>query len=170
MKLWQKTAVKSNTSQNVDHFTVGKDRELDIFLAKYDIQGSLAHITMLSEVGLLPEADLQPLQLALKKLYRQAIKGTLIIEDGIEDIHSQVEFLLTQQLGDLGKRIHAGRSRNDQVLVDLKLFFRAEIREITEKVSVLAKTLLQQSDKYQEVLMPGYTHLQAAMVAITSRL
>jgi argininosuccinate lyase len=165
MKLWQKTALKSNTAQNVDQFTVGKDRELDLFLAKYDIQGSLAHITMLSEVGLLPQTDLEPLQIALKKLYRQAAKGTLIIEDGIEDIHSQVEFLLTQQLGDLGKRIHAGRSRNDQVLVDLKLFFRAEIREITEKVGILAKTLLQQSDKYQEVLMPGYTHLQAAMVS-----
>jgi argininosuccinate lyase len=165
MKLWQKTALKSNTAQNVDQFTVGKDRELDLFLAKYDIQGSLAHIIMLSEVGLLPKNDLEPLQIALKKLYRQAAKGTLIIEDGIEDIHSQVEFLLTQQLGDLGKRIHAGRSRNDQVLVDLKLFFRAEIREITEQVCVLAKTLLQQSDKYQEVLMPGYTHLQAAMVS-----
>jgi argininosuccinate lyase len=165
MKLWQKTALKSNTAQNVDQFTVGKDRELDLFLAKYDIQGSLAHIIMLSEVGLLPKTDLQPLQIALKKLYRQAAKGTLIIEDGIEDIHSQVEFLLTQQLGDLGKRIHAGRSRNDQVLVDLKLFFRAEMREITEQVCVLAKTLLQQSDKYQAVLMPGYTHLQAAMVS-----
>ncbi len=165
MKLWQKTTSKSNTAQNVEDFTVGNDREMDLFLAKYDIQGSLAHIVMLSEVGLLSKTDLVPLQNALQKMHQQAAKGLLTIEDGVEDIHSQVEFLLTQQLGDLGKRIHAGRSRNDQVLVDLKLFFRAEIREITQQVADLTKILLQQSDKYQTVLMPGYTHLQAAMVS-----
>jgi argininosuccinate lyase len=165
MKLWQKTTSKSNTAQNVEDFTVGNDREMDLFLAKYDIQGSLAHIVMLSEVGLLSKTDLGPLQNALQKMHQQAVKGMLTIEDGVEDIHSQVEFLLTQQFGDLGKRIHAGRSRNDQVLVDLKLFFRAEIREITNKVADLTKILLQQSDKYQTVLMPGYTHLQAAMVS-----
>jgi argininosuccinate lyase len=165
MKLWQKTTSKSNTAQNVEDFTVGNDREMDLFLAKYDIQGSLAHIVMLSEVGLLSKTDLVPLQNALQKMHQQAAKGLLTIEDGVEDIHSQVEFLLTQQFGDLGKRIHAGRSRNDQVLVDLKLFFRAEIREITQQVADLTKILLQQSDKYQTVLMPGYTHLQAAMVS-----
>ena len=160
MKLWQKDF---STHQAVEAFTVGRDREMDLRLAPFDILGSLAHTQMLSEVGLLESVENQELSIALKKLYRETIEGNFVITEGVEDVHSQVEFLLTQQLGDMGKRIHSARSRNDQVLVDLKLFFRSEIRTITEGVSVLFNTLIAQSEKYKNVLLPGYTHLQVAM-------
>ncbi len=160
MKLWQKGF---STDKAVEHFTVGRDREMDARLAPYDILGSLAHIRMLSEVGLLDESDYNALSKSLRQFYKKAEKGTFEIEEGIEDIHSQIEFMLTTELGDMGKRIHSARSRNDQVLVDLKLYFRAEIKEITEGVFSLFKTLQKQSEKYKNVLMPGYTHLQIAM-------
>ena len=160
MKLWQKDF---STNQAVEAFTVGRDREMDLRLAPFDILGSLAHIKMLSEVGLLEEAEYQSLSLYLKQLYHEAVAEKFEITEGVEDVHSQVEFLLTQQLGDMGKRIHSARSRNDQVLVDLKLFFRAEIRSVTEGVTSLFDTLIAQSEKYKNVLLPGYTHLQVAM-------
>jgi argininosuccinate lyase len=160
MKLWEKgTAV----NEGIEKFTVGKDRELDIYLAPYDILGSMAHVTMLESVGLIEKDELPVLLDALKKLYRQATDGNFIIENGVEDVHSQVEFLLTQELGDLGKKIHGGRSRNDQVLLDLKLFTREEIREIVNATSELTDTLLAKSEQHKNVLMPGYTHLQIAM-------
>ena len=160
MKLWQKDF---STNQAVDTFTVGRDREMDLRLAPFDILGSLAHTQMLLEVGLLEEAEHQALSVALKQLYADAIAEKFEITEGVEDVHSQVEFLLTQQLGDMGKRIHSARSRNDQVLVDLKLFFRAEIQSVTEGVTSLFDTLIAQSEKYKNVLLPGYTHLQVAM-------
>ncbi len=160
MKLWQKDF---STNQAVEAFTVGRDREMDLRLAPFDILGSLAHTQMLSEVGLLEDAEYQALSIVLKQLYRDAVAEKFEITEGVEDVHSQVEFLLTQQLGDMGKRIHSARSRNDQVLVDLKLFFRAEIRSVTEGVTSLFDTLIAQSEKYKNVLLPGYTHLQVAM-------
>lgn len=160
MKLWQKNI---STDKAIEKFTVGRDTEMDLRLAPFDILGSLAHITMLSEVGLLDKADFEVLAQSLKALYHQTIKGDFRIEDGVEDVHSQVEFLLTQELGDMGKRIHSARSRNDQVLVDLKLYFRAELKTVTEGVENLFKVLQEQSEKYKNVLLPGYTHLQIAM-------
>ncbi len=160
MKLWQKDF---STNQAVEAFTVGRDREMDLRLAPFDILGSLAHTQMLLEVGLLEEVEFQALSVALKQLYRDAVAEKFEITEGVEDVHSQVEFLLTQELGDMGKRIHSARSRNDQVLVDLKLFFRAEIRSVTEGVTSLFDTLIAQSEKYKNVLLPGYTHLQVAM-------
>lgn len=160
MKLWQKN---SSTDKSIEQFTVGLDREMDLRLAPFDILGSLAHIQMLSEVGLLETIDYQSLSSVLKKLYAHAAMGNFRIDEGIEDVHSQVEYLLTQELGDMGKRIHSARSRNDQVLVDLKLYFRAEIQAITEGVVSLFEVLQAQSEKYKDVLMPGYTHLQVAM-------
>jgi argininosuccinate lyase len=160
MKLWQKDF---STDKGVETFTVGRDREMDLRLAPYDILGSLAHITMLSEVGLLEKNELGVLSEVLKKLYQKAQSGDFVIDEGVEDVHSQVEFLLTHELGDMGKRIHSARSRNDQVLIDLKLYFRAEIREIVEQITTLFTTLQQQSEKYKAVLLPGYTHLQVAM-------
>jgi len=162
MKLWQKD---TQINQQIENFTVGRDRELDLWLAEYDILGSLAHIEMLESINLLEKEELNQLQQALKKLYKKAIKGDFIIEDGIEDVHSQVELLLTQQLGDVGKKIHSGRSRNDQVLVDLRLFFRAEIKSLAETTNDLFETYLELSNKHQATLMPGYTHLQVAMVS-----
>jgi argininosuccinate lyase len=160
MKLWEKgTAV----NEAIEKFTVGKDRELDVYLAPYDILGSMAHVTMLGSVGLIEKDELPVLMGALKKLYNQANSGNFVIEEGVEDVHSQVEFLLTQELGDLGKKIHSGRSRNDQVLLDLKLFTREGIREIVSTTGELIDTLLAKSEQHKNVLMPGYTHLQIAM-------
>ncbi|MDR0976607.1 MAG: argininosuccinate lyase [Prevotellaceae bacterium] len=159
-KLWEK-----NTSVNdeIDRFTVGRDREMDLYLARYDVLGSMAHTTMLQSIGLLTEAELNTLLTELRHIYRAAEAGTFVIEEGVEDVHSQVELLLTRRLGDVGKKIHSGRSRNDQVLLDLKLFTRAQIREVTELTTELFDTLIAQSEQYKEVLMPGYTHLQIAM-------
>ncbi len=160
MKLWDK-GIEVNKA--IEKFTIGKDRELDLYLAKYDILGSIAHIKMLGYVSLISEDELTVLTEALKKLYKTAADGQFIIEEGVEDIHSQVEFMLTKELGDIGKKIHAGRSRNDQVLLDLKLYTRDAIREIVSSVDDLAEILLHNSEKFKDVLMPGYTHLQIAM-------
>lgn len=163
MKLWQSKSTQ--TEAIIEHFTIGRDQELDIFLAKYDIQGSLAHIYMLHQVGLLEKEAYIALAAALKRLYPKAVAGQISIESGIEDIHSQIEFLLTKELGEAGKKIHTGRSRNDQVLVDLRLFFREEIREITSLTEDLFDVLLNLANQYRSYLMPGYTHLQVGMVS-----
>jgi argininosuccinate lyase len=160
MKLWEK-GIPVNKA--IEEFTVGKDRELDLYLAPFDILGSMAHITMLESVGLLEKQELPVLIQELKKLYQLALDKKFVIEEGVEDVHSQVEFLLTKELGDLGKKIHSGRSRNDQVLLDLKLFTRDAIREIVESTSSLIDILLQRAEETKTVLMPGYTHLQIAM-------
>mgnify|MGYP000100219773 CR=1 FL=1 len=160
MKLWDKG---TPVNKAIDEFTVGKDRELDLFLATHDILGSMAHVTMLESVGLIDKSELPVLLQALKKLYKKAEKGDFRIEEGIEDVHSQVEFLLTEELGDLGKKIHSGRSRNDQVLLDLKLFTRDAIKEIVENSSALIDVLAQKAEESKAVFMPGYTHLQVAM-------
>lgn len=159
-KLWEKS-VKVNAE--IDRFTVGRDRDLDLYLAKHDVMGSMAHITMLQHIGLLEAGELEVLLEELRKIYATAEKGEFIIEDGIEDVHSQVELMLTRKLGDVGKKIHSGRSRNDQVLVDLKLFTREQLRGVVEAVDDLFKVLIAQSNRYAHVLMPGYTHLQIAM-------
>ncbi len=159
-KLWEKNV---QVNEEIEKFTVGRDREMDLYLAKYDVLGSMAHITMLESIGLLGSDELPKLLSELKNIYQLAEKGEFVIEDGVEDVHSQVELMLTRKLGDMGKKIHSGRSRNDQVLVDLKLFTRAEIKEIAEEVEVLFNELITQSNKYKNVLMPGYTHLQVAM-------
>jgi argininosuccinate lyase len=160
MKLWEKG---TTVNEAIEKFTVGKDRELDVYLAPYDILGSIAHVIMLESVGLIEQDELPVLLEALKKLYRQASDGKFIIEEGVEDVHSQVEFFLTKELGDLGKKIHSGRSRNDQVLLDLKLFTREGIREIVNTTSQVIDTLLAKSEQHKDILMPGYTHLQVAM-------
>ena len=160
MKLWEKSV---QVTDEIDRFTVGHDRELDLYLAPYDVMGSMAHITMLHSIGLIADDELPQLLRELKDIYRQAKEGNFVIEDGIEDVHSQVELMLTRRLGDMGKKIHAGRSRNDQVLVDLKLFTRDRLRRVAEAVRRLFRTLQQQSERYRHVLMPGYTHLQVAM-------
>ncbi len=162
MKLWQKDFQIEKTIEN---FTVGQDRALDLWLAKYDIQGSLAHIKMLESIGLLTKEELIALEKTLKIIYQTAKNKTFIIEEGMEDVHSQVEYMLTKTLGDIGKKIHSGRSRNDQVLVDLRLFIRAEIREITSLTKALFDTLIQLSETHKDKLMPGYTHTQIAMVS-----
>lgn len=159
-KLWEKNV---QVDQEVDRFTVGKDREMDLYLAKYDVLGSMAHITMLERIGLLTAEELQTLLAALREIYKVAESGKFVIEEGIEDVHSQVELMLTRSLGDMGKKIHSGRSRNDQVLLDLKLFTRAQIQELVAAVTDLFEVLIAQSNRYQAVLMPGYTHLQVAM-------
>lgn len=159
-KLWEKNV---RVDHEVDVFTVGKDREMDLYLAKYDVLGSMAHITMLESIGLLTKEELTVLLAELRAIYQVAEGGEFVIEDGIEDVHSEVELMLTRRLGDIGKKIHSGRSRNDQVLLDLKLFTRAQIREIVGLVSDLFAVLIEQSDRYKDVLMPGYTHLQIAM-------
>ncbi|MCD8471885.1 MAG: argininosuccinate lyase [Parabacteroides chartae] len=159
-KLWEKNV---KVDQQVEAFTVGKDREMDLYLAKYDVLGSMAHITMLESIGLLAKEELPVLLAELKNIYTIADKGQFVIEEGVEDVHSQVELMLTRKLGDMGKKIHSGRSRNDQVLVDLKLFTRAQIEEVVQLVSGLFDVLLSQSNRYKEVLLPGYTHLQIAM-------
>ncbi len=160
MKLWEK-GIPVNKA--IEHFTVGKDRELDLYLAPFDILGSMAHITMLESVGLIEKEELPILLGELKKLYQLSVNKKFVIEEGVEDVHSQVEFLLTKELGDLGKKIHSGRSRNDQVLLDLKLFTRDAIKEIVESTSSIIDVLLKRADETKNVLMPGYTHLQIAM-------
>ena len=160
MKLWEKSV---QVTDEIDKFTVGHDRELDLYLAPYDVLGSMAHVTMLHNIGLIADNELEPLLSELKKIYHTALEGNFVIEDGIEDVHSQVELMLTRALGDMGKKIHSGRSRNDQVLVDLKLFTRQKLREVAEAVRQLFDELQKQSERYKEVLMPGYTHLQVAM-------
>lgn len=159
-KLWEKS---TQVNARIEAFTVGHDREMDVFLAKYDVLGSMAHIRMLQSVGLLEANELQLLLEELKQIYKLADSGQFIIEEGVEDVHSQVEMILTRKLGDMGKKIHSGRSRNDQVLLDLKLFARAEIEKTVASVSELFDVLIGQSDRYKDVLIPGYTHLQVAM-------
>lgn len=159
-KLWEKNV---EVNKEIDRFTVGKDRELDLLLAKYDVMGSMAHITMLQSIGLLTKDELNMLLRELRKIYKVADEGRFVIEDDVEDVHSQVELMLTRSLGDVGKKIHSGRSRNDQVLVDLKLFTRDRLMLLVEKVVRLFRELQKQSEKYKDVLMPGYTHLQVAM-------
>lgn len=159
-KLWEKSVT---VDRDVERYTVGRDREMDMYLAPYDVLGSMAHITMLESIGLLEKTELAILLGELKKIYGDIRRGAFAIEDGVEDVHSQVELLLTRRLGDVGKKIHSGRSRNDQVLVDLKLFIRSEIEAVAQSVERLFHTLLRQSDRYKDVLMPGYTHLQVAM-------
>ena len=159
-KLWEKNV---QVDHEVDIFTVGKDREMDLYLAKYDVLGSMAHITMLESIGLLTKEELNVLLAELRNIYAVADRGEVIIEEGIEDVHSQVELMLTRRLGDMGKKIHSGRSRNDQVLLDLKLFTRSQIQELVELVSGLFDVLISQSNRYKDVLLPGYTHLQVAM-------
>jgi len=160
MKLWQKN---TDANQAVDKFTVGRDREMDIYLAEADVLGSLAHTRMLNSIGLLNDKDLEAVQRELKKIHADIVAGRFKIEDGVEDVHSQVEFMLTERIGDAGKKIHSGRSRNDQVLVDLRIFLRRQIWEIVEDVDLLFRLLQTLSEKYKEVLMPGYTHWQIAM-------
>ena len=160
MKLWEKNF---EVNKEIERFTVGRDREMDLYLAKYDVLGSMAHITMLESIGLLEHDELPQLLAALKEIYQTAERGEFVIEEGVEDVHSQVEMILTRRLGDMGKKIHSGRSRNDQVLVDLKLFTRHELKEIADGVKILFDELIQKSNQYKDVLMPGYTHLQIAM-------
>ena len=160
MKLWEKNF---EINHEIERFTVGRDREMDLYLAKYDVLGSMAHITMLESIGLLEKDELTALLSELKNIYHQAERGEFVIEDDVEDVHSQVEMLLTRKLGDMGKKIHSGRSRNDQVLVDLKLFTRHELKEIADEVKSLFDELIAKSNQYKDVLMPGYTHLQIAM-------
>jgi argininosuccinate lyase len=159
-KIWEKN---TQVDKKIEQFTVGHDREMDAFLAASDVLGSMAHITMLESVGLLKPNELNQLLKELKSIYVDIEAGQFSIEDDVEDVHSQVELLLTRRLGDLGKKIHSGRSRNDQVLVDLKLFTRGEIQKLTERIDTLIEVLLEQSDRYKDVLLPGYTHLQVAM-------
>ena len=160
MKLWEKNY---EVNAEIDRFTVGRDREMDLYLAPYDVMGSMAHITMLETIGLLSSDELRQLLAELRAIYREAAEGRFEIEEGVEDVHSQVELMLTRRLGDMGKKIHSGRSRNDQVLVDLKLFTRQQLRDIAELVKVLFDELIAKSNELKDVLMPGYTHLQVAM-------
>ena len=159
-KLWEKNI---QVDKEVEMFTVGRDREMDLYLAKYDVLGSMAHITMLESIGLLEKKELDVLLAELKSIYTDADCGKFLIEEGVEDVHSQVELLLTRRLGDIGKKIHSGRSRNDQVLLDLKLFTRAQIQELVGLANELFEVLITQSNRYKDILMPGYTHLQIAM-------
>lgn len=160
MKLWDKGY---STDKFVEEFTVGRDRELDLFLAEADVLGNMAHMKMLNSIGLLSDDDRVALEQGLKKIYEQVQAGDFTIEDGVEDVHSQVEFMLTEMCGDAGKRIHTGRSRNDQVMVDIKLFSRSAIIALQKSVEELFSTLMQKADEWKDVLMPGYTHQQVAM-------
>ena len=159
-KLWDKNI---EINKEIERFTVGRDREMDLYLAPYDVLGSIAHITMLEQIGLLEKEELMRLTAELKAIYARCKRGEFVIEDGVEDVHSQVELLLTRKLGDIGKKIHSGRSRNDQVLLDVKLFIRHRLKGIVEVVTELFDALQQKSEQYKAVLMPGYTHLQIAM-------
>ena len=159
-KLWDKNQELDN---DIERYTVGRDRDMDLYLAKADIIGSMAHVTMLASVGLIEKDELSPLLRELRILYDLASSGQFVIEPEVEDVHSQVEIMLTRRLGDLGKKIHSGRSRNDQVLVDLKIFTRWRIRDIADLTVALFNTLMDQSERYRDVLLPGYTHLQVAM-------
>ena len=160
MKLWQKNF---EINSEIERFTVGRDREMDLYLAQDDVLGSMAHITMLESIGLLEKEELKQLLVELRRIYAVIQEGGFRIEDGIEDVHSQVELMLTRALGDMGKKIHSGRSRNDQVLVDLRLFTRRQLKTVVEDVMALFSELQKQSEQYKHVLMPGYTHLQVAM-------
>ena len=160
MKLWQKDI---QSLKSVEKFTVGNDRELDIYLAPVDVLGSLAHSKMLASIGLLSKEELALLEVELKNIYQLIQKGNFKLDEGVEDIHSQVELMLTQKLGDVGKKIHSARSRNDQVLVDLKLFLRSEIEKLVFSTKAFFDLLIQQSEKHKDDLLPGYTHLQLAM-------
>ena len=159
-KLWEK-----NTTVNpeIERFTVGRDIEMDLYLAPYDVLGSIAHSAMLQSIDLLTEEEMNDLHRELREIYAIAEKGEFVIEEGVEDVHSQVELMLTRKLGDTGKKIHSGRSRNDQVLVDLKLYTRNELKAVCKGVKELFDSLIAQSNRYKDVLMPGYTHLQVAM-------
>ena len=158
--LWSKGF---DVNKEIERFTVGRDREMDLYLAKYDVLGSMAHITMLESIGLIGKDELPVLLAEVRNIYAQCERGEFVIEDDVEDVHSQVELMLTRKLGDMGKKIHSGRSRNDQVLVDLKLFTRHELMAVADEVKALFDELIQKSNQYREVLMPGYTHLQIAM-------
>jgi len=160
MKIWQKNV---DVNKDIETFTVGHDRELDLEMATFDVLGSLAHVEMLESIGLLTAEELKTVQVALKQIYAEIQAGDFVIEDTVEDVHSQVEWLLTQRIGEAGKKIHSGRSRNDQVLVDLKLFFRASIEELVNNTSALFKQLVVLSELHKDKLLPGYTHLQIAM-------
>ena len=159
-KLWDKN---SNINPEIERFTVGLDRELDLLLARYDILGSIAHSTMLESIGMLTRDEMNMLHEELRNIYAVAERGEFVIEEGVEDVHSQVELMLTRKLGDTGKKIHSGRSRNDQVLLDLKLFTRKEVQDVCKAVKELFDTLIEQSNNHKDILMPGYTHLQVAM-------
>ena len=159
-KLWDKGF---STAQEIERFTVGRDREMDLYLAESDVMGSMAHITMLESIGLLTSDELKTLLHELRDIRKEILEGKFTIEDGVEDVHSQIELMLTRRLGDMGKKIHSGRSRNDQVLVDLKLFTRRQLQLVAEDVRTLFGELQAQSERYKQVLMPGYTHLQVAM-------
>ena len=159
-KLWEKNI---DVNPEIERFTVGKDRELDLFLARYDVVGSLAHSTMLESIGMLTKEEMESLHTELRNIYATIEEGNFTIENGVEDVHSQVELMLTRKLGDTGKKIHSGRSRNDQVLLDLKLFTRKELQDVCEAVKELFDALIEQSNKHKDILMPGYTHLQVAM-------
>ena len=159
-KLWEKNI---QVDHEIEKYTVGKDREMDMYLAPFDVLGSIAHITMLQSIGLLTGEELDTLTNELRNIYRSIETGAFEIEEGVEDVHSQVELMLTRKLGDMGKKIHSGRSRNDQVLVDLKLFIRDEIKSVVGLVNNLFNVLISQSERYKHILMPGYTHLQIAM-------
>lgn len=161
MKLWQKE--NTVTSEKIERFTVGRDREMDIHLAEFDVLGNIAHATMLETIGLLTADDLAALKTELKAIYQQIQAGEFVIEEGIEDVHSQVELLLTRKLGDTGKKIHSGRSRNDQVLVDMKLYTRARLFEVVQATEKLFDVLSRKSEEHRNDLLPGYTHLQIAM-------
>ncbi len=158
--IWTKNV---RMTDEIERFTIGRDREMDLYLAKYDVMGSMAHITMLESIGLLAKDELTVLLKELRNIYAQAERGEFVIVEGVEDVHSQVELMLTRKLGDIGKKIHSGRSRNDQVLVDLKLFIRDQIREIATLTKLLFDELIEKSNHFKDVLMPGYTHLQIAM-------
>ena len=162
MKLWEKDFL---VQPQIDAFTVGKDREMDLLLAKYDVLGSLAHIQMLESIQLISKNELEVLSASLKNIYQDIEKGLFKMDDDVEDVHSQIELLLTKSLGDVGKKIHSGRSRNDQVLVDLRLFFRAELQEIVRLMELIFHGFQEQSEQHKDVLMPGYTHFQVAMVS-----
>ena len=159
-KLWEKNV---KVDHDVEAYTVGRDQEMDLYLAPYDVLGSMAHITMLQSIGLLEADELDMLLAELRNIYSVITDGDFVIEEGIEDVHSQVELMLTRKLGDVGKKIHSGRSRNDQVLVDLKLFTRSRIEDVAIAVKRLFNTLIDQSNRYKDVIIPGYTHLQVAM-------
>ncbi|MEO0334419.1 MAG: argininosuccinate lyase, partial [Bacteroidota bacterium] len=161
MKLWQKTT--TSIDKRIERFTIGQDAVLDLVLAPYDVLGTLAHIIMLEEVGLLKKKELNKLRPALQQLYQKIQGEGFTIDDGVEDIHSQVEMLLTQELGEIGKKVHSGRSRNDQVLVDLRLYFRDELQQAVLGVQALFERLQGLSEQHQDVLLPGYTHTQVAM-------
>ena len=161
MKLWSKQ--NTSTSELIEKFTVGRDKEFDILLAKYDVEGSIAHVTMLGEVGLMSKTDADKAVKGLQTIQQEIEEGRFTIDEGVEDVHSQVELLLTQRIGEAGKMIHSGRSRNDQVAVDIKLYLRAEVLAVKDEVKQLFDLLIAQSEKFKHHLLPGYTHLQIAM-------